>query len=410
MLLIVLELVLRANLLLEYAQIYWQSTIQPMIRYRVINYQREGVQDVAEPLIYRLLLPLACRGVIYVYSYTQGKQVAEEIDCLFYKATAMDKQDILEQQASGCSSWIIATSVLRIGIDIPSVVYIIYLSQLYRLTSFIQQVRHRGQVSEISDLIVILLSSSSSSSSRKFEAPWQELTNIYSVKAQDEATLTKYLESSSCWRAILAKYLDSYSKEASCVTTDSILYDQCQESIQQQEGSSSSGYSSQDKTSTDAIQQALQLGVQQNEQLEEFYQLLYIHYIYYQFIHPEERGESHCHYDYSKATINYYSIKVYQQQQSSLELVLHGQCFQCGLSQALYTTIEDAILIVFAARFASNQATDWLGRQPLGPCTPYLGFQKLGIRVSYRIARIFIIQLTLRCLLSLYNCYCHCPK
>ena len=212
---------------------------------------------MAEPLIRRLPLLLACRGVIYVYSYAQGKQVAEEIDCLFYKATTIDKQDILEQQASGCGGWIIATSALGTGIDIPGVVYIIYLGQLYRLTSFIQQAGRGEQAGEISDLIVILLSSSSSSSSRKFEAPWQELTNIYLVKAQDEAILTKYLESSSCRRAILAKYLDSYSKEASYITIDSILYDQYQESIQQQEGSSSSSYSSQDKTSTDTIQQAL---------------------------------------------------------------------------------------------------------------------------------------------------------
>ena len=228
-----------------------------MIQYYIIDYQHKSVQDIAKLLIHRLLLLLAYRGVIYIYSYTQGEQVAEEIDYLFYKATTIDKQDILKQQASGHSSQIIATSRLRIGINIPSVVYIIYLSRLYRLTSFIQQVGRGGQAGEISDLIVILLSSSSSSSSRKFEVPQQELTNIYLVKAQDKAILTKYLKSSSCRRAILAKYLDSYSEEASYITTNSILYNQYQELIQQQKGSSSSGYSSQDKISTDAIQQVL---------------------------------------------------------------------------------------------------------------------------------------------------------
>ena len=256
---------------------------------------------------------------------------------------AIDKQELLRQWASGHSGQIIAIGVLGTRINIPGVVYIIYLSQLYRLTSFIQQVGRGGQASEISDLIIILLSSSSSSGRRKFEAPWQELTNIYLVEAQDKAILTEYLESYGYWRAILAKYLDSYSKETSYLAIDSILYDQCQELIQQ-EGSSSSGSSSQDKTSTNAIYQVLQLGVQQNKQLKEFYQLLYTHYIYYQFIHPEGRGESHCHSDYTKATINYCSIRVYQQQRSSLKLAPHDQCFQCRLSQGLYTTIEDTRL------------------------------------------------------------------
>ena len=89
----------------------------------------------------------------------------------------------------------------------------------------------------------------------------------------------------------------------------------------------------------------------------------------------------------------------------------HGQAQALELVYtATATQPQIIILTVFAARFTSNQAADWLGREPLGPCTPYLGFQKLGIRVSYRIARIFIIQLTLRYLLSLYNYYYYCPK
>lgn len=93
-----------------------------------------------------------------------------------------------------------ATGALGTGIDIPRVMYVIHLRQLYRLTSFMQQARQGGQAGEISDLMVILPSSSSGSGSGsgKFDAPWQELVNTYLVEAQDKAALTEYLESSSC--------------------------------------------------------------------------------------------------------------------------------------------------------------------------------------------------------------------
>ena len=343
-LLTTLEPVLRANLLLEHAQLYRQSTIRPTIRYQVVDCHGQGLWETAEPLLRRLPLPPASRGVIYVRSYTQGESIAEEMGCLFYKATATDKQELLKQWASGSGGWIVATGALGTGIDILGVVYIIHLGRPYGLTSFMQQAGRGGRAGEISDSIVILPSSSSGSGRGKFEAPRQELTNIYSVEAQDEAALTEYLESRRCRRAVLAKHLDGQSEESSCIATDSILCDRCQESIQQ-EGShgsgSGSGSGSQDEKSTNAIHQALQLGVQRNEQLEEFHQLLHGYCIYCQFMHPEERGESHCHHDCAEATTNCCGIKAYQQWRSGLELAARDQCFRCGLSQSICTAIED---------------------------------------------------------------------
>ncbi|KUJ13632.1 uncharacterized protein LY89DRAFT_557469, partial [Mollisia scopiformis] len=74
--------------------------------------------------------------VIYIRSYTQGESIAAEIDCPFYKATATDKQELLEQWACGSSGWIVATRALGTSINIPGVVYIIHLGRPYGLTSF----------------------------------------------------------------------------------------------------------------------------------------------------------------------------------------------------------------------------------------------------------------------------------
>jgi superfamily II DNA helicase RecQ len=101
----------------------------------VIECQRD-IWETAEPLIRRLLLPLGSWGVIYVRNYIHGESIAEEIHYPFYKATATDKQELLEQWTNGSSSWIIATGALGTGINIPGVIYIIYLGQPYGLTNF----------------------------------------------------------------------------------------------------------------------------------------------------------------------------------------------------------------------------------------------------------------------------------
>ena len=50
-LLITIKSVLRANLLLEHAQLYRQSTIRPIIRYRVIDCHSQDPWEMAKPLI-----------------------------------------------------------------------------------------------------------------------------------------------------------------------------------------------------------------------------------------------------------------------------------------------------------------------------------------------------------------------
>jgi len=68
----------------------------------------------------------------------------------FYKATATDKQELLEQWARGSGGWIVATGALGTGIDIPGCLH--HPSRPpYRLTSFMQQAGRGGRAGEISD-------------------------------------------------------------------------------------------------------------------------------------------------------------------------------------------------------------------------------------------------------------------
>jgi hypothetical protein len=354
-LLTVLEPVLRANLLLGHAQIYRQSTMRPTIRYQVIDCDEQELWEFAEPLIRRLPLPPATRGVIYVRSYAQGESVAEEMDCPFYKATATDKQELLEEWAGGSGGWMVATGALGTGIDIPGVVYIIHLGRPYGLTSFMQQAGRGGRAGEISDSMVILPSRGSGRGRGTFAAPRQELVNTYSVEAQDEATLTEYLESPSCRRAVLAKHLDGHVEGTDCLTTDSILCDRCQESLEQGRGSheedcvedgSGSGGGSPDR-SAEAIHQAYQRDIQRNEQLERFHQLLHAHCIYCQLMRVEGEEYSHCHRDCPHAADHNCDLQAYQQWRSRLQLAPRDQCFRCGLSQSVCTAIEDQTACIY---------------------------------------------------------------
>ena len=339
-----LEPVFRANLLLESASLYRQSTIRPTIRYRVVDCYHRPVWDVAEPLIGGLPLPLGSRGVIYVRSYAQGDEVAEALGCPFYKATATGKDELLRQWRQGHGGWIVATGALGTGIDIPGIIYIIHLGRPYGLTSFMQQAGRGGRAGEISDSIVILPSSSSGSDGgdARFPAPQAALTSVYSVEAQDETALTEYLESTSCRRSLLAQYLDGISLATDCRATDSILCDQCfvidrrpiSEDLRSRRGSGSPVVSG-----ADMIHSTLRRQVIQDEQLQQFHQQLHPYCIYCVLM-LDERA-SHCHRECVEAQRNQCGVSLYQQWRQGLVLACSHQCFQCGLSQSICRGVEE---------------------------------------------------------------------
>jgi hypothetical protein len=310
------------------------------IWYRVIECKQD-LWETAEPLLRGLPLPPASRGVIYVRSYTQGQRVAEEMDCPFYKATATDKQELFARWACGRGGWIVATGALGTGIDIPGVIYIIHLGRPYGLTSFMQQAGRGGRAGEISESLVILPSSGSGSGHGKFAAPRQELVNTYSVEAQDESTLTEYLESHGCRRVVLAKHFDGALTGSDCITTDSILCDRCADLVALGSGSRSP------ESSTTAIHQALQSHVCRDEQLARFHQLLHRHCIYCQLMRVEGEEYSHCHQDCPHAPSKRCGLETYRQWRSRLRLAGRDQCFRCGLPQSICTAVEDQAACVY---------------------------------------------------------------
>ena len=109
--------------------------MRPTIQYRGVDRHAQPIWDVAVPLIRGLPLPRGSRWVIYFGSYTEGDHIAADMGCLFYKANATDKPEVLTQWREGHGGWIVATEALGTGIDIPRVIYNVHLSRPYGLTS-----------------------------------------------------------------------------------------------------------------------------------------------------------------------------------------------------------------------------------------------------------------------------------
>jgi hypothetical protein len=89
-------------------------------------------------------LPIGKRGVIYVQSYATSQILSEALGCLFYRAKAEGKAEILQEWLKGAAEWIVAIGALSTSINIIGIAYVIYVDWPYGLTSFAQQSKRRG--------------------------------------------------------------------------------------------------------------------------------------------------------------------------------------------------------------------------------------------------------------------------
>lgn len=66
-----------------------------------------------------------------------GQAVSKALGCLFYKAKAYDKATILQDWVQRGHGWIMATGALGTGVNMPGIIYVIHVDQLYGMTSFV---------------------------------------------------------------------------------------------------------------------------------------------------------------------------------------------------------------------------------------------------------------------------------
>ena len=270
-----LEHTFRGRLLLEHALILRRSTVRRLIQYQVHDSSTEDPWALGWRLIQALpALGSGQRGVVYVRSYAAGEVASEALQCPFYKATAEQKSEMLQQWSQESQSWIVATGALGTGIHIPGIVYVVHIGRPYGLTSFAQQSGRGGRGGELSTSIVVASTASAARTSSQ-PAPDPASTSVYySVEQADEEALTGFLQSSSCRRAVLARYMDGQKEGASCKDTDSVLCDCCARQAQVQNGTSlpAVGKPAEEQQQQDAAQpsgsQAIALRLAETAQLD----------------------------------------------------------------------------------------------------------------------------------------------
>ena len=106
--------------------------------------RREQVRDKVMRIVLRIekVMEGDQKGVVYYYSKGISETLAEKLGCEFYHSGIVDKKERQGQlqrwvTREGGSRWIIATTGLGTGVDIPGIVGVIYIEQPYRLVDFI---------------------------------------------------------------------------------------------------------------------------------------------------------------------------------------------------------------------------------------------------------------------------------
>jgi superfamily II DNA helicase RecQ len=136
-LIVQLEDVLQEKLLIPEARLFRRSTVRRTIRYSVQDSGDEVPSVFGLKVIQGLVLPAGKRGVIYVRSYATGETISRALQCLFYKARADDKGELLQEWMWNWG-WIIATGALGTGINIKDIIFVVHIDRPYGLTSFAQ--------------------------------------------------------------------------------------------------------------------------------------------------------------------------------------------------------------------------------------------------------------------------------
>jgi superfamily II DNA helicase RecQ len=81
----------------------------------------------------------------------------------------------------------VATRALGTGINIPGIIYMVYIDRLYGLTSFVQQSGRGGHRGEISQSIIVIRVDSTYSYKR------QGIMSTYSTEQINEDAMTEFV-------------------------------------------------------------------------------------------------------------------------------------------------------------------------------------------------------------------------
>lgn len=160
------------------------------------------------------------RGIVYVTTVQQGREIAELIGCPLYhgKMPLAEQQEVLAKWRGAEGAWLVATSALGTGLDVGGIVCIIHAGRPNGLLSYLQQSGRGGRAGEIVRSIMVCPREATPA----FPTTLLEPSNI---RHSDEAALTDYLTTEMCRRAQLTLYADGLAK--TCEEANATRCDTC---------------------------------------------------------------------------------------------------------------------------------------------------------------------------------------
>jgi len=222
-LMVELEGLLKERMCIDNVEIFRRNTARKSIRYQVRDSKDHVPSEVAIQHVQNIQLQPKQRGIIYVRSYNIGGVISSKLKCPFYRAKADDKGEVLQQWIAGGGGWIVATGALGTGINIEGIIHVVHVGRPYGLTSFVQQSGRGGRSGEVSESMIITRVEHSSGQRRS------EIMSEYSVEQVDEDAMTEFIQSKSCRRQVLGRYMDGSAGD-SCHESDSMFCDRCRAS------------------------------------------------------------------------------------------------------------------------------------------------------------------------------------
>jgi hypothetical protein len=172
------------------------------------------------------------KGVVYVRSRTSCEALAVKLGCMYHHSGIVDESErhaTLQRWArgEGANRWIVATTGLGTGVDIPGIVAVVHMEQPYGLVDFIQQTGRGGrQAGEVVESVVVM-------NQRK---AWMG-EHRSDVEQLNHQAMAWFVESSGCRRVAVGMFMDVGLREAGmdCEQLQAEICDRCRVKYRRQE-------------------------------------------------------------------------------------------------------------------------------------------------------------------------------
>jgi superfamily II DNA helicase RecQ len=165
------------------------------------------------------------KGIIYCSSKAKCKALAGQIKCHYYHSASHDQEaEFFAWQEAGFQAWlrgeapyIVATTALGTGIDVPGVVDVLHLEAPYSIIDYAQQAGRAERAGEAVTAKIVL-------EDRDWPVEDDETDSRLELKQRE---VNSFVRTTGCRRSILGRILDGDVRD--CKRIKAVLCDNCQQ-------------------------------------------------------------------------------------------------------------------------------------------------------------------------------------